>query len=55
MDKMVCMAVFDKGTQEKWRVKMQLILEKMEIAGYDEIAQLVEDLHKNLMLATESG
>ena len=55
MDKMVCMAVFDKGTQEKWRVTMQLILEKMEIAGNDEIALLDEDFHKNLMLATDNS
>ena len=49
------MAVFDKGTQEKWRVTMQLILEKMEIAGNDEIALLDEDFHKNLMLATDNS
>lgn len=55
MDKMVCMAIFDRGTQEKWKVQMQLILEKMEIAGNNEIAVLDENFHRNLMLATDNS
>ena len=34
---------------------LELILEKMEIAGNDEIALLDEDFHKNLMLATDNS
>ena len=54
MDKMVCMAIFDKGTKEKWRIQMQTILEKMEIAGDGEIAMLDESFHRNLITATDN-
>lgn len=54
MDKMVCMAIFDREINDNWRLQMQIILEKMEIAGNNEIAALDESFHRNLMLATDN-
>jgi len=55
MDKMVCMAIADKGINENQKVNMQILVEKMELAGSADIADLDESFHRNLMLATENS
>lgn len=55
MDKMVCMAILERGMDEKCTLQMQMILEKMEIAENADIAALDENFHRNLILATENS